>query len=150
MSAPDGLTHVIPALVPVATSTPVHARTSAPPAAALTTAPLAIHARISNLLLSQSLGTPEVNRTFFNIDDDDFDLTVVEPAVVVKGKGKAKGGPCTKAKAGAATPEAKPSCWNAATNSKVNSTWHKLGLNASYWCPMFHGDVHVTVETVTR
>ncbi|KAG8735314.1 hypothetical protein FRC10_010744 [Ceratobasidium sp. 414] len=41
-------------------------------------------------------------------------------------------------------------CWNAATNSKVNSTWHELGLNASYWCPMFHGDVHVTVETVTR
>ncbi|KAG8740926.1 hypothetical protein FRC10_003541 [Ceratobasidium sp. 414] len=41
-------------------------------------------------------------------------------------------------------------CWNAATNSEVNSTWHELGLNASYWCPMFHGDVHVTVETVTR
>ena len=41
-------------------------------------------------------------------------------------------------------------CWNAATNSKVNSTFHELVLNASYWCPMSHGEVRVTVETVTR
>ena len=41
-------------------------------------------------------------------------------------------------------------CWNAATNSEVNSTWHELGLNASYWCPVFHGEVRVTMEMVTR
>ncbi|KAG8738927.1 hypothetical protein FRC10_006396 [Ceratobasidium sp. 414] len=104
VSAPDSLSHVVPALVPVATSTPVHARTSASPAAALTTAPLAICARVSNLLLS--LGTPEVDRTLFNINDDNFDLTIEEPVVVVKGKGKAKG---AKAKAGAETPKAEPS-----------------------------------------
>ncbi|KAG9081461.1 hypothetical protein FS749_007643 [Ceratobasidium sp. UAMH 11750] len=59
-----------------------------------------------------SLGTPEVNRTLLDIDDDDLvNLNVKEPEPVVgKGaKGKAKGGSRTKANATAETLRAEPS-----------------------------------------
>ncbi|KAG9082933.1 hypothetical protein FS749_006458 [Ceratobasidium sp. UAMH 11750] len=109
MSAPGGSADALPTPAPV-TSTPARRVKSAATSAALASAPLAIHARVSTMLLS--LGTPEVNRTLLDIDDDNLvNLNVKEPELVVgKGaKGKAKGGSRTKANAVAETLQAEPS-----------------------------------------